>query len=96
MDINRNQCFLVGLVLLFLGVQFLMVESFVFTPEFTQFLAKQTDHPLASVNAAAPALIEAAEPVIKKTVHPPEWLGWALLSLSGTLILQSLVMKKPD
>ena len=96
MDINRNQCFLVGLVVLLLGIQVLSVESYVLTPEFTQLLAKQTGHPLAAVNAAAPALVEAAEPILKKTVYPPEWLGWALLSLAGTLILQSLVMKKPD
>ena len=36
MDITRNQYFLAGLVLLFLGLQFRLVESFVLTPEFTQ------------------------------------------------------------
>lgn len=96
MDITRNQVFLAGLVFLFLGIQFLMVDSFVLTPKVTQFLADRTGHPLASVNAATSALTPSQEPVAQKTVRPPDWLGWSLLSLGCVLILHSMGMKKPE
>jgi hypothetical protein len=94
MDINRNQWFLAGLVLLMLGIQFRMVDSVVFTPEFTELLSEQSGHTVASVGGPG-TLLDSAKPVIKKTYRPPEWIGWALLSAGATLILHSLAMKKP-
>lgn len=96
MDINRNQLFLAGLVVLMLGIQFRTIESVVLTPEVTQFLAERTGHPVAAVNSVAPAAVEAARPLIKKTVTPPEFLGWMLLSVGSVLILHSWGMKKPE
>ena len=51
MDITRNQFLFAGLLCLFLGGQFRLVDTFELTPEFTQFLAERTGHPLASVSA---------------------------------------------
>ncbi len=96
MDISRNQYFLAGLVLLFLGIQFRMINTITLTPEFTQLLAERTGHPLAAVNAAAPAATTSAEPVLKKTFRPPDWLGWSLISAGSVLILHSLAMRRPD
>jgi hypothetical protein len=96
MDITRNQYFLFGLVLLFLGVELLNVESVTLTPEFTLFLAKQTNHPIASLNAATESLVpNSGATVPPKTVNPPEWIGWLLTSLGSVLVLHSLAMKKP-
>ena len=72
-----------------------MVESIELTPDFTQFLAERTGHPLASVNAAAQSLIQSDSPPAKKTIYPPDWLGWSLVSLGSVLILHSWGMKKP-
>lgn len=96
MDINRNQYLLVGLVLLFLGVQFRMVDSFVLTPQLTQILAERTGHPLAAVNAASAAVTPSQSPLLKKTLRPPEWIGWVLLSVGSVLVLHSFGMKRPD
>ena len=95
MDISRNQYFFAGLLCLFLGAQFRMVEEIELTPEFTQFLAERTGHPLASVNAATQTLIPSDKPVVKKLIHPPDWLGWGLISMGCVLILHSWAMKKP-
>jgi hypothetical protein len=95
MDITRNQFFFAGLLLLLLGVQFRMVESFELSPEFTQFLATRTGHPLASVNAATQSLSPSDKPLAKKTVQPPDWIGWMLMSTGSVLILHSWGMKKP-
>jgi hypothetical protein len=96
MDVSRNHLFLVGMVLLLMGIQFRLSDSYVLTPDFTQILAEQTGHPLAAVNAATPALTQSEKPIAKKTVRPPEWLGWALMSIGSVLILHSWGMKKPD
>jgi hypothetical protein len=87
MDITRNQYFFAGLVCVLLGLQFRMVETFDLTPEFTQFLAERTGHPLAAVNAAA-------DTPMRKTVLPPDWIGWSMLSLGAVLVLHSWGMKK--
>jgi hypothetical protein len=95
MDITRNQYFFAGLACLLLGLQFRMVESFELTPEFTQYLAERTGHPLASVSAATQTLTQSDAPLVKKTVHPPEWIGWSLISIGAVLVLHSGAMKKP-
>jgi len=95
MDITRNQWFLGGLVLVMLGLQFRMVESFVLTPECTKILAKQTGHPVAAVDNSMATLVGTPALPASKTVHPPEWLGWALLSIGAVMILQSLAMPPP-
>lgn len=95
MDITRNQYFFVGLLCLLLGLQFRLVESFDLTPDFTQFLAERTGHPLASVSAATQALAQSDAPAVRKTFRPPEWVGWSLISLGSVLVLHSWAMKKP-
>ena len=95
MDITRNQYFFAGLACLLIGVQFHMVDSFELNPQFTQFLAERSGHPLASVNAATQSLIPSDEPLAKKTIIPPEWLGYSLISIGAVLILHSWGMKKP-
>jgi hypothetical protein len=95
MDITRNQYFFAGLACLLLGIQFRMVDSIELTPEFTQFLAERSGHPLASVSAATQSLTQSDKPTIKKTLRPPEWLGFSLISVGAVLILHSWGMKKP-
>ncbi len=96
MDMNRNHWFLIGLVLLLLGVQFRMVDSFVLTPEFTQFLAERTGHPLAAVNAATQAFTASQKPIAKKTWTPDEWIGWFLASIGSVFILHAMALRKAD
>ena len=96
MDITRNQYYMAGLVVLFLGIQFRMVDSIELTPEFTQFLAERTGHPLAAMSATTQSITQADHPVIKRTVCPPEWVGWSLVSLGCVLVLHSWAMAKPS
>jgi hypothetical protein len=95
MDITRNQFFFAGLLCLLLGVQFRMVDTIELSPEFTQFLAERTGHPLASVNAATQSFTASEKPLARKTICPPDWLGWSLISLGSVLVLHSWGMKKP-
>lgn len=98
MEINRNQYFMIGVVLLALGIQFRMVDSVTLTQEASQFISKrfidkkaeQGDLPTAFV-----AVAEQTQGVQKQTLKPPQWLGWALISMGSVLILHSLAMPKP-
>lgn len=96
MDINRNQWFLAGLVLLYLGIQFRMIDSFVLTPEVTQFLAEQTDHPKAAMNAKIALFMPDDKPAARKTVEPNDWIGWALVAVGATMVLHSLSLPRPS
>lgn len=92
---NRNCYFLFGLVLFFLGVEFRLVDSMTLSPEVTMFLARKTGHPIAAVSSATQMFMPEQKPVLKKTLQPPEWLGWTLLSIGSVLILHSWAMPKP-
>jgi hypothetical protein len=94
MDITRNQLFFAGVVALFLGIELLTVESYTLTPEFTQFLAERTGHPMASVSATTQTLFQTESPPVQKTLQPPEWIGWLLLSVGSVVVLHSWGMKK--
>ena len=99
MVLNRNQFMLIGLVLLLLGIQLRLIDTFVLNEKSTQFLAQQkakVEQPkattfLASLTAKAPI------PVMKrKRIQPPTWLGLTLISVGAVLMLHSLAMRKPD
>ncbi|TWT37723.1 hypothetical protein KOR34_26860 [Posidoniimonas corsicana] len=97
MELNRNQYFFAGILLVLIGMQLRMVSSFVLTPEVTQMLAK----PAAVAQGGAPPTLAISSTAAgitgaRKTVKPPEWLGWCLISVGSVLILHSLAMKKPD
>ena len=95
MDINRNQVFLVGFVLILFGVQFRALESVVLTPKATKFLAEQSDQPGAAAAKAIESVAgpEAAAP--RTTLRPPDWIGYLLLSVGAVLVLHSWTMARP-
>jgi hypothetical protein len=94
MDLNRNQFFFIGLVVLLLGLQLRFVSAYVLNPEATQFLAERTGETQA---AAASFFTLASGPAMtRKVVQPPEWLGWCLISVGAVLVLHSLAMPKPQ
>ena len=95
MDITRNQYFLAGLVLLFLGLEFRAIESMQLTSECTQFLARRTNHPAVATTDSIDKLVGTTTSLPPKTIIPPEWVGYSFLSLGAVLILHSLAMPKP-
>ena len=99
---NRNHFFLLGLIILYLGLQCRFVESFVLNEKASRYLASRSEDTEAStpgVNLARKVQPDfaaaggASSP--QKTVTPPIWIGWALISISSVLILHSLAMPKP-
>ena len=97
MEINRNQYFMAGLVVLMLGLQLRFVDSFVLNEQTTEIVEKQLKATaLASTdNASSAAFAQAAPSSSFRTIRPPKWLGWVFISAGGVLILHSLAMKRP-
>ena len=92
-ELNRNQYFFLGVVILLIGVQFRMVASYTLTDDATRFLADRANR--SEARATMVALTSDMGAMPKKVINPPEWLGWCLMSVGSVLILHSLAMKKP-
>ena len=96
MELNRNHYFTLGLLILFLGLQFRVVRSYTLTEESTQFIAQRfklsepaTPDPMMTLFSVT------GTPQAKRQINPPRWLGLSLISLGCVLVLQSLALKKP-
>lgn len=93
MELNRNHYFAIGLVILFVGIQLRYVESFTLNEPTSKFIATQLgDNPSAGKPAS---FFPAAGPTPRRTIVPPPWLGWVMLSFGSVLVLQSLAMARP-
>ena len=95
MDFNRNHYFIAGVVVLMLGLQMRLVDSFILSGESTRFLATRFNNgPSLSAGGIA-QLMPTGGAAPRKTLHPPQWLGWALMSVGSVLVLHSLAMPRP-
>lgn len=95
MEFNRNHYFIAGIFILLIGIQLRMVESYVLNEESTRFLMEQSEDPTVQIVSKTSQLFPAAGPAPRKTIVPPQWMGWAAISLGSVLILHSLAMPKP-
>lgn len=95
MDLNRNQFFMIGLILLLFGLQFRLIESYTLNEKASRFLSERSQATAENGDSGMQPFFAAVGPVTKKTIHPPEWLGWFLISVGSVLMLHSLVMPKP-
>jgi hypothetical protein len=92
-ELNRNQYFFLGVVILLVGLQFRVVASYTLTPEATRYLAERAQH--SATQATLVSFTGDMGALPNKVINPPEWLGWCLMSVGSVLILHSLAMKKP-
>ncbi|MCC7475378.1 MAG: hypothetical protein IT425_08280 [Pirellulales bacterium] len=94
MDLNRNQFFFIGIVVLLVGIQVRYVNAYVLNPQTTKFLAERT----GSSPSGMPGMLTSAGGALsgqRKVITPPEWLAWCLMSVGAVLCLHSLAMPKP-
>ena len=92
-ELNRNQYFFLGIVILLLGVQVRNVSAYVLTEDATRFLAERTGTSSKTTFVSFSNELGAGR---KRVLHPPEWLGWCLMSIGAVFILHSLAMKRPE
>jgi hypothetical protein len=93
MDIDRNRYFMFGVILFLLGLQFRLVDSFVLNEGTTRTMhrfAQQSK--IADNNMATNVYMQVGTP--KKTMRPPNWLGFVLLTVGGVMSLHALVLPR--
>ncbi|MCA9176234.1 MAG: hypothetical protein KDB14_17225 [Planctomycetales bacterium] len=95
MEFNRNQFFLAGLVLLFLGYQFRQIESFTLNERASRFIEARMQSARAAVNEFKE--VSYREPVkpFDRQVTPPRWLALAMMAIGSVLCMHSFTMPKP-
>jgi len=76
-----------------LGVQLRWVETYVLNERASHFIAERLT--VADRDGSVKSYMPSIGPTPHKTLHPPAWMGYAMLSAGGVLILHSLAMKKP-
>ena len=94
MEFNRNQIFMLGMLVLLLGVQLRLVETFVLNEKASRFLSEKLRVATGGESSMG-SILPAVGPTPRRTIHPPDWLGFALISVGAVLMLHSLAMKKP-
>lgn len=98
MELNRNQFFMIGLVVLLLGIQLRVVDSYTLNQRLADEIAKRRSPTPVSASFASsndPFVTPVVQPAFSRNLDPPGWLGWALISVGGVLICHSLAMRKP-
>ena len=95
MEVNRNQYFMVGMVVLLLGIQFRLLDSFVLNERSTKFLAKRMGKKADVMAIETFQAIGFESAPTRKTIRPPQWIGWAMVSFGAVLVLHSLALRKP-
>ena len=95
MEFDRNRYFMIGVLLLLLGIQFRSIESFVLNEPSTRVLARFTrGSQYASTNDFGTSVYLNVHPSPKKQLRPPTWLGWVLLTSGGVICLHAMVLPK--
>jgi hypothetical protein len=94
-EINRNQYFIAGLILLLVGLQVRMVESYVLNEKASRFVAERLSAVSRGADGTVGPFVPALGPTPRRTLRPPVWLGYFVISIGAVLILHSLAMKRP-
>ena len=91
-----HRCFVLGFVLLVAGIQLRYIESFVLTQKASEFI--ETNVKQAGFQHEDPydTFLLTAGPSPKKTITPPRWLGWALMSVGGVMLLHGLTIQRQN
>ena len=94
MQMTRNRVFLLGVLLILLGIQFRMVESFVLNEPATRALARVTRNTPVASNDFMSTMMLQVHPKPTKRVAPPRWLGLAMIAVGTVVALHAFAMPR--
>jgi len=94
MEMNRNRYFLVGVLLILLGTQFRMIDSFVLNEPTTRVLAKMAKRSHPTVDESFSSFLMQVYPKPTKRVHPPRWLGLAMIAVGSVVSLHAIAIPR--
>ncbi|MEX0641059.1 MAG: hypothetical protein WD468_00080 [Pirellulales bacterium] len=81
----------VGVTLLGTGLGLRMIDGFVLNAESTRMLHNWTGGPATASSLERLAL--QSDSVARRQVHPPAWLGYALLSAGAVMIANGVIKR---
>ena len=91
---TRNRCFLLGVLLILLGIQFRMIDSFVLNTPATRAIARVTKGtPVASNDSLSNFLMD-VHPKPTKRITPPRWIGLAMIAVGAVVSLHAVAMPR--
>lgn len=95
MIMTRNRYFLLGVLLILLGIQFRMVDSFVLNTPATRALARVTKDTAVASNDTLGNFLMDVHPKPTKRVTPPRWVGLAMIAVGAVVTLHAVAMPRP-
>ncbi len=95
MEFNRNHFFLVGLLLLFLGLQLRALDSVVLNEQSTRFITRKIGSKQQVARAEIIQTASLGQMAPRKVIKPPRWIGWALISAGAVFALHALALRRP-
>jgi len=84
---NTNRLLVAGFVILLLGIQLRLVQSYELNAEASRFIQERRGRDITAMTSTylADWSLPAFQP--RETITPPSWLGWSLISVGSVLIL---------
>ena len=86
--------FLAGGLVLLLGVQLQMVDSFVLSEGATRALARFSKSEQVAARASMTSLLLTVHPEPKKKVQPPNWLGLAVMTTGVVMCSHAVAIRR--
>lgn len=95
---QTQRLFMAGLVIFMLGLQLRAVDRFILSKRATSLLnrhfpAAAESNKIDSLLSYDVSDLDSAAAVERRSVHPPDWLGWSLMSVGTVLIFTCPVFR---
>ena len=96
MELTRVKIFMIGMLVLLIGIQFKMVDTYVLNQDATQFIQSRMNRVDASAAVAARNWLPLSAAAPRGRWSPPRRLGWAMISIGSVLVLYTLAIRRTD
>ena len=90
---NKFKFFTIGLVILFIGIQFRLVESITLTPSANERVARLHSPDKVERVDNAKKIIPVVD-IPRKPITPPEWFGWMMITCGSVSFFHALMLPK--
>lgn len=85
---------MLGVLLILLGIQFRMIESFVLNEPATRTLAKVTQKSDLHQPDTMQSFLMQVYPKPTKRIEPPRWLGLAMITVGAVVSLHAIAIPR--
>ena len=94
MAMYRNRYFLAGILLILVGIQFRMVDSFVLNEHATRALARVSKTGAVADTSSVSSMMLGIHPNPTKRIEPPRCVGLALITVGAIVSFHAIAVPK--